>query len=161
MDRYFRQEDGSRVNIVEHTLEQIQKWPNLKIYLATDSQDEGQVTVYATVIVYRYGRRGAHFIYFKEEVPRIRDMYTRLYNEGVRTIEAADILSKDIPIQFAGLEFDYNYIPKWASHKLISAIGGWVKGLNYKAIFKNTGDYIMIASKAADHVCRNNGNQYK
>ena len=153
MEKYFRQEDGTKVNVIEHTLEQLEKWPNLKIYIATDSQDVGKDSKYATAVVYRYGKRGAHYIYFKESVPK-RDMYTRLYDEAVRTIETAQMIDQEIPISFAALEFDYNTIPNWASNKLVSSIGGWVKGLNYKAVFKNTGDNIMIAAKAADHICR-------
>ena len=151
MDKYFRTEDGIRVNIVEHTLEQLDKWPNLKVYIATDSQDQGGYTTYATCIVYRYGNRGAHYIYFKEKIDRIRDMYTRLYGEAERTLEAARMIDSEIPIAFEALEFDYNTIPKWASNKLVSSIGGWIKGLNYKVEFKGPN---MIASKAADHVCR-------
>ena len=153
MEKYFRTEDGKVVNVVEHTLEQIEKWPNLKIYIATDSQDVGMLSKYATVVVYRYGTRGAHYIYYKDSVPR-RDMFTRLYDEAVRTIETAQMIDSEIPISFAALEFDYNTLPRWASNKLVSSIRGWARGLNYNAVFKNTSNDIMIASKAADHVCR-------
>lgn len=154
MEKYFKTEEGLKINIVEHTLQELEKWPNLKIYIGTDSQDYGKVTRYVTAIVYRYGHRGAHYIYFKEDVSKVRDIFTRLYDEAVRTIETAQLLDTEIPISFAALEFDYNQIPKWASNKLISSIGGWVKGLNYKAVFKNDNDNIMIATKAADHICR-------
>jgi len=154
MDKYFRTEQNKIVNIIEHTLQEIDKWSNLKIYLGTDSQDYGKITRYVTAIVYRYGKRGAHYIYFKEEVDKLRDMYTRLYAEGSRTIEVAQMIDSEIPISFAALEFDYNQIPKWASNKLIFSIGGWARGLNYNAVFKNEGDNMMIATKAADHICR-------
>jgi len=151
MEKYFRTEQGERVNIVEHTLEQIQKWPNLEIYIATDSQDQGGKSRYATVIVYRYGKRGAHYIYFREDVPRCKDMYTRLYDEAVRTIDTAQLIDSEIPVKFAGLEFDYNNLPRHNSNKLLSSVRGWVTGLNYNAVFK--GDE-LVAAKAADHVCR-------
>lgn len=154
MEKYFKTQQGERVNIVEHTLEQIKKWPHLKIYVGTDSQDYSGITRYVTCVIYRYGNRGAHFIYSKEEVSRVRDMFTRLYTEGVKTIETAEILTNEIPVSVEYLEFDYNYIPKWASNKLISSIGGWVKGLNYKAVFKNSENHVMIATKAADYCCR-------
>lgn len=155
MDKYFTTEEGNKVSVVEHTLEQLNKWPNLRVYIATDSQDSGPLSYYATAIVYRYGKRGAHYIYYRQELPRIRDMYTRLYNEAVYTIEAAQMIDSEIPISFAALEFDYNAIPNWASNKLISTIGGWAKGLNYNVVFKNSGDNMMIAAKAADHIVRN------
>lgn len=151
MEKYFKTQAGERVNVIEHTLEQLQKWPNLKLYIGTDAQDYGKITRFATCIVYRYGHRGAHFIYFREEVPTVRDMITRLLDEARRTIEIAQIIDEEIPVSFESLDFDFNTVPKWASNKVLSSVRGWVTGLNYKATFK--GEHV-IATKAADHVCR-------
>lgn len=151
MEKYFRTEQGERVNIVEHTLDQLKKWPNLKIYIGTDSQDYSGITRYATAIVYRYGSRGAHYIYYVEDVPRQKDMFVRLYDEAVRTIDTAELIDSEIPVAFEGLEFDYNNIPRFNSNRLLASVRGWVTGLNYKAVFKG-GE--MIAAKAADHICR-------
>lgn len=157
MDKYFRTQDGERVNVVQHTLDQLKKWPNLKVYVGTDSQDEGRETTYVTTVVYRYGNTGAHFIYFKEKVSIIRDMVMRLFQEAERTLSTAQIIDSEIPIAFEALEFDYNNLPKWASNKLVSSVKGWVTGLNYKATFKS-GE--VIAPKAADHIIRH-PNLYK
>lgn len=154
MEKNFNLNTGEKVNIIKHTLEQKEKWPTLKMYIGTDSQDYGKITRYVTVVVYRYGTKGAHFIYLKDEVPTIRDMYVRLYGEGVRTIEAAQMVMDETFLSFDAIEFDYNYIPKWASNKLISSIGGWAKALNTRVVFKNSESHIMMATKAADQVCR-------
>jgi predicted RNase H-related nuclease YkuK (DUF458 family) len=151
MDKYFRTREGEKVNVVEHTLDQIKKWPNLKIYIGTDAQDYGKITRFATCVVYRYGHRGAHFVYFRDEVPVIKDMVTRLLDEGRRTIEIAQLIDTEIPVSFESLDFDYNMIPEWASNKVLPSVRGWAQGLNYKATFK--GEHV-IATKAADHVCR-------
>lgn len=151
MDKFFKTQEGELINIVEHTLEQLKKWPNLKMYIGTDSQDDGDKTRYATVVVYRYGNRGAHFVYYKEELPRIRDMYTRLFDEAQRTVAVAQMIDSEIPVSFEALDFDFNYIPKWASNKLYASVKGWVKSLNYNASFKG-GE--VIATKAGDHIVR-------
>lgn len=151
MEKYFRTQEGERVNIIEHTLDQLQKWPNLKMYVGTDSQDYGAITRYVTVVVYRYGLRGAHFVYHRTEVPRVKDMITRLLQEAQDTLAAAQLIDSEIPVSFESLDFDFNTIPKWASNKVLSSIKGWMTGLNYKATFK--GEHV-IATKAADHVCR-------
>lgn len=148
MDKYFRTEEGERVNIVEHTLEQIEKWPNLTIRIGTDSQNYSGVTRYVTAIVFRYGRRGAHYIYFKEEVPRIRSEWNRLYDEGLRTVQAAEMITSEIPIAVEALEFDYNDAKKTLSSQLVAVFKNWG---DFKAEFKS-GD--MLACKAADHICR-------
>lgn len=151
MEKYFKTQDGSRVNIIEHTLEQIQKWPNLTIYIGTDSQDYGKITRFVTCVCYRYGHRGAHFVYMREEVPTIRDLYTRLYQEGVKTVDAALLITEEIPVAIEALEFDYNNFKKTKSTPVIQALSGWVKGLRMNASFKS-GE--QLATKAADHVCR-------
>lgn len=148
MEKYFTTEWGEKVNIVEHTLEQIEKWPNLVIRIGTDSQNYSGITRYVTTIVYRYGNRGAHYVYFKEEVPRIRVEYNRLYDEGVRTMEAHDLLTSEIPVAVQALEFDYADVKKTLSSQLVSTFKSWGYG---NAVFKS-GD--MIACKAADHICR-------
>lgn len=152
--KYFTTEQGDKVDVIEHTKEQMEKWPGLKVYVGTDSQDYGGISRYVTTVVYRYGHRGAHYIYVKDEVPRIKDMFARLYNEAVKTIEIAQYIDSQIDIIFEALEFDYNNVPRWASNRLMSSVRGWVKGLNYKAVFKNNGDDMIIACKAADHICR-------
>jgi len=148
MEKYFRTQDGKIVNIIEHTLDQIEKFNHLEISIGTDSQDWGQDTVYVTCIAYRYGRRGAHFIYLKEVVSRIKDFsqFTRLYGEGLRTLEIHDTLTQDIPIAVKALEFDFADAKKTISSKLVSAFKGYAN-----STFK-TGE--MIACKAADHVIR-------
>lgn len=151
MKKYFKTENGEKVNIVEHTLEQIETFQNISIRIGTDSQDYSDSTYYVTTIVYRYGTRGAHYIYYKEKLPRIRDMYSRLFDEARRTIETAQLIDNEIPVAFEGLEFDYNNIPKFQSNRLVSSVRGWVLGLNYKPIFKGS---LMIATRAADHIIR-------
>lgn len=139
------------MNIIEHTLEQLSKYPSLTIRIGTDSQDWGRETVYVTAIVFRYARRGAHYIYYKEKVPRVKVEYMRLYDEGVRTIQCFEMLTGEIPISVEGLEFDYADIKRTLSSKLVSDFKGWSSGINQRALFKS-GD--QIATKAADHICR-------
>ena len=152
MERYFKTVDGKYVNIVKHTLEQIEKYPNLQIYVGTDSQTMGGHTVYATTICFRYGTRGAHYVVFKEEVARVSDDFMRLWDEGRRTIETAAILTDELPVSVY-LEFDYNDYAKTVSNKLVSSFKGY-----QNARFKSCE---MIATRAANHECRNRSNLFK
>ncbi len=151
MEKYFRDKKGDKLNVVEHTLDQLQLWPNLKIYIGTDSQDYGKSSRFVTCVVYRYGHRGSHFVYYGEQVPIIRDIYNRLYSEGCRTMDASSILTEEIPISIEALEFDYSNISKTKSTPLVSTFRSWTKGLNMNGSFKSGGQF---ATKAADHVCR-------
>lgn len=148
MDKYFKLETGERINIIEHTVEQIEKWPNLTIRIGTDSQNYSANTIYVTSIVYRYGNRGAHAIHYKEQVPRIRVDYTRLYEEGIRTIQIHDVLTGELPVSVEACEFDYADIKRTVSSQLVSVFKNW-GGIN--AVFKSGQ---MIACKYSDHICR-------
>jgi predicted RNase H-related nuclease YkuK (DUF458 family) len=153
MERYFRLEAGGLVNIVDHTLEQIATQDNLRIYVATDSQVHRKTVTFATVIVYRYGTRGAHYIFHREDTPKKKGVgeYERLFEEAVRTIQTAQMLRENHPIEIEALEFDYNEVKKTKSQPLISTVKGWVLGLGMTPVFKSGQ---MIASKAGDHLCR-------
>ncbi len=139
------------VNAVQHTLEEIEKNPNLRIFIGTDSQSYSQETVFVTTIVYRYGKRGCHYIYSKEKMARIKSEYHRLYDEGVRTIETFGSIVDEIPIGVEALEFDYQEVLSTISSKLVKDFRGWVSGLQTKAVFKS-GE--MIATRAADHIIK-------
>ena len=65
----FRSVDNGYVDPIQHTLEVLKKYPSTKIYIGTDSQNVGIQTVYVTVIAYRFGVRGVHYIYNKEIIP--------------------------------------------------------------------------------------------
>lgn len=153
MDYYFRTEEGELVNVIDHTISQLATFPdNLRIYIATDSQNYGGKTVYVTVVVYRYGVRGAHYIYKKDRIPRIRDHFSRLWKEAELTVEVADIITGEIPvISIEALEFDYNNKKVTKSSSLVAATKGWAESLGYKVKVKPDE---MIAAKAADHLCR-------
>jgi predicted RNase H-related nuclease YkuK (DUF458 family) len=146
MEKYFRTQEGELVNAVEHTLEQIDKWPNLRIYIGSDSQVYNPISRYVTAIVYRYGHRGAHYIFHVDEVPKIKDDFLRLYTEGLRTVEAAHLLTSELPVSIHALEFDYAGVKKTLSTPLVQAFKGY-----QNATFKG-GE--MISTKAADHICR-------
>ncbi len=151
MEKYFRKENGELVNIIEHCVDQLSFYPSLKIYIATDSQNYGAKTVYATAIVFRYGLKGAHYVYLKQRLPRIRDHFTRLWKEAEYTLDAANMLTEELPIAIEALEFDYNGEKKTKSTSLISATKGWAESLGYKVKVKPDE---MIAAKAADHLAR-------
>jgi predicted RNase H-related nuclease YkuK (DUF458 family) len=156
MEKYFTMENGSRCNIIEHTKEQIAAKDGLKVYIGTDSQVHKKIIAIATVIVYRYGTNGAHYVYDMITVPRKKmSHYERLFEEGSRTISTAQLLKEQIPsLSIEALEFDYNDVKKTISSPLISIFRGWAMGIGFKPLFKAGKDSPMISTKAGDHICR-------
>ena len=149
--KIFKTIDGNKVDVVKHTLDIIKKDPYVEIHIGTDSQNKGEYTHYATVIAYRYGTRGVHYIYHKEKITRIRDRFTKLFKEAEFTIEVAEWLSSKVPSIKVELDFDYNDDQKFFSQKLVSSVKGWAESLGYKTNIKPNN---QIATKAADYQCR-------
>jgi len=146
MVKNFKTIHGEVVDVVNHTLEIMKKYPNVEIHIGTDSQNKRRKTIYVTVIAYRYGMRGVHYILHKQKVKRIRDMWTRLWKETDMSIEVAEWLTQKINVNVE-IDMDYNIKDEFESHKLIPACEGWAKSLGYKVNVKPTS---QIATHAAD-----------
>ena len=146
----FKTIDGKVVDVVEHTLDILKKYPNVKIHIGTDSQNVGIETSYVTVIAYRFGIRGVHYIYTKEKIPMVKDMFIRLFDECTRTLQVIEWFTNKINVNVE-IDMDYNQDEFAASYKLISATKGWASSLGYKVNIKPD---IQIATKAADYHCR-------
>lgn len=151
MDRYFFTEEGLRVNVVEHTLQVMKDNPFCSVMIGCDSQNNKKNTKYATCIVYRYPNKGAHYIYRIDIVPKIKDMFTRLFKECEFSLDIANYLSKEANIKDITVELDYNNIKITKSTPLVSATRGWVESSGYKCNLKGG---LMVATKVADKVCR-------
>lgn len=151
MDRYFRKESGERVNVIDHCREILSFYPSAEILIGTDSQNSKKDTKYSTVIVFRYGLRGAHYIYNTIRVPKIKDLFTRLFKECELSLDIAEFISQNTSYKVEAIELDFNDFKKTKSTPLISATKGWCESLNYNVVLKSGN---MIAMKAADHVVR-------
>jgi len=143
--KVFRTIKGDVVDVVKHTLDVLKKHPNVSIRIGTDSQNMGSVTSYSTVIAYRFGTRGVHYIASKKRVPRIND-----WKEAEDSVEVAEWLTEKINTKVV-IDMDYNDDNAHNSHKLISAAKGWANSLGYTVYVKPDE---LIATRAADHYCR-------
>ena len=146
----FKDIKGKIIDPLQHTIEIIKKYPYSEIHIGSDSQSVGKKTFYATVIAYKLGTRGVHYILNKKKVSIINDMWTRLWKEAEDSIDAAEWLTKQISVKVE-IDMDYNENENFKSHKLISAAKGWANSLGYKVNIKPNK---QIATKAADHHCK-------
>jgi len=146
----FKTINGKPINVVKHTLELLKENPTVQIHIGTDSQTLGEYTSYSTVIAYRFSRNGVHYIVSKQKVPRINDMWTRLWKEAEDSIEVAEWLTQQINVNVQ-IDMDYNDDEHHKSHKLISTAKGWANSLGYKVNIKPNN---QIATRAADYQCR-------
>ena len=148
--RLFKNIKGERIDPVEHTLKILRDYPAVKIHIGSDSQNIGKKTKYATVIAYRYGSRGVHYILSKKNELLIKDMWTRLWKEAEMSIDIAQWLTSQVSVRVE-IDMDYNSDENFKSSKLISATKGWANSLGYKVNVKPNN---QIATKAADYHCK-------
>ena len=151
MEKYFKLENGERINVIDHCSEILGKYPNAQILIGCDSQNSKTNSKYSVVIVFRYGFSGAHFIYSNIKVPKIKDLFTRLFKECELSLEIAEYITHNTSYKVGAIELDFNDFKITKSTPLISATKGWCESLGYKVILKS-GE--MIAVKAADKICR-------
>jgi predicted RNase H-related nuclease YkuK (DUF458 family) len=148
---------GEIVDPIQHAKEVIEtygpkkKWDEeLKIYVGTDSQNKKSRTFYATIIAFRYGHNGAHFIYTTEAFPRIKDRHQRLWKEVELSLEIALALrEKDIPVFRVDLDFNEKEIAR--SKDMVAAARGYVVGMQFACEVKPE---MLVACRAADHVVK-------
>jgi predicted RNase H-related nuclease YkuK (DUF458 family) len=148
--RIFKDIHGNRLDPIQHTLNILKEHPNVQIHIGSDSQNVGKSTKYATVVAYRFGSRGVHYILSKKEEVLITDMWTRLWQEAEMSIDLAEWLTHQVSVKVE-IDMDYNSDESFKSNKLISATKGWANSLGYKVNVKPDN---QIATRAADYHCK-------
>jgi predicted RNase H-related nuclease YkuK (DUF458 family) len=121
---------------------------DMQIYLGCDSQNKVTKTIYATSVVFHIARSGCHVIYKREELPIIRDMWTRLWKETEKSCEVALYL-REHGVEVSTIDLDYNTDPLKRSNKLVSAAVGYVESLGFKARCKPD---LLPGAYAADNI---------
>ena len=150
LSNFFIDIKGNKVDPIIHTQRILNKNPFVSIHIGTDSQSRAKKTQFATVIAYRYGNRGVHYILSKVGFPKIKDLWTRLWKEAEMSINVSELITNSLNISVE-IDMDYNEDNNFKSNKLIAATKGWANSLGYKV---NVKPNIQIATKAADHHCK-------
>lgn len=152
MKQVFRFESGEVIDELKHSAEVVRREINndLRIYVGCDSQNKRYGTIYVTVIAYRYGTRGTHFIYCREKVKKIKDRWQRLWGEVERGVNLATRLQQNgFKIHCVDLDFNKKEIAR--SSDMVSAARGYVIGSGFNCSVKPEE---QCASRAADHMVR-------
>ena len=150
LSNFFIDTKGNKVDPIIHTKKILNKNPFVSIHIGTDSQRWAKKTQFATVIAYRYGNRGVHYILSKVGFPKIKDLWTRLWKEAEMSINVSELITNSLNISVE-IDMDYNEDNNFKSNKLVAATKGWANSLGYKV---NVKPNIQIATKAADHHCK-------
>ena len=146
----FRTSKGDEIDPIAYTRNMIARHPNTTIHIGTDSQSIAKHTQYATVIAYRLGNRGVHYVVHKVGFPKIKDFWTRLWKETEMSIDIAEKIKSALGVELQ-IDMDYNEDQSFKSNSLVNASRGWANSLGYRVNMKPN---IQVATRAADHHCK-------
>jgi predicted RNase H-related nuclease YkuK (DUF458 family) len=145
--------------------------PKIKIYVGTDSIQNGKFTKYVTTVAmlhpehidengkFHFGS-GVHLVYRRQNIKKIKDVYTRLFHETELSIELANYVhdslkniwksptnNKKIPI----VHLDFNAEPNFKSYQVYDVSMGYISGLGFEVFSKPSA---WCASVASDWLCK-------
>ena len=89
-------------DIIEYLKEYINNEPNATISVGCDSIQKRKRTIYAcTIMLYNTDiRNGAHVVFFRENIEKIRDNFERLHKEAQFCHDIAEFLDKELEGSF-------------------------------------------------------------
>ena len=149
-DRLFKVMGGTIEHDVCQYIATMLQEQAVEIHVGCDSQNYKRNTIYVTTVVFRFPGNGAHVIYRKEKVPKIMDLWTKLWGETERSIALASLILHECNQRVEQIDLDYNTDPSYPSQKLISASSGYIASLGFKAKAKPN---LLMAAWAADVLC--------
>lgn len=123
----------------------------VEVHVGCDSQNHKRHTVYVTTVVFRFPNNGAHVIYRRERVPKILDMWTKLWGETERSVDLANLILEECNLRVHQIDLDFNSDSQYASHKLVSASSGYITSLGFNSKVKPD---LLMAAWAANVLCQ-------
>lgn len=147
MNMVFKNLQGKQIDLEAYIAEQYERFPDLELHVGTDSQS-GVHTEYCTVIAFRYPNRGAHCIFSRKRVPRMRDRWQRLYHEAELSVEVANWIHANTPFRVDFIDLDYNDSTKHFSNTVLAAGAGLATAMGYATTTKAIA---QPAARAADN----------
>lgn len=174
----FRKYDGDAIeDIIGYIKEKVQDGDDVRVVVGCDSQQRRSYTLYAlTIIMYdEILHHGAHVVFMKIRTKKERDIFTRLMNESLYSLDLANWLDSKLTDgiylkpKFKVNEYDGSYPtrkveihvdvnPEYGrdkrnkSHMVYSSVMGMLCGSGFSVKSKPTS---YAATCAADHLLRN------
>lgn len=121
-------------DVIEYLKEQIKEDPDITISVGCDSVQKRKKTMYAcTIMIYNHNlKNGAHVVFFRQNIDKIRDNHERLHKESQIAFEIAEFLNDELEPFYKRNDIDLHERKSYKLH-LLKCMG------QYETI--NTNDY--------------------
>jgi predicted RNase H-related nuclease YkuK (DUF458 family) len=150
--------DGRPVDLLAHLRRVLSEASGIELLVGSDSHNVGPHTVYATTVVVRYPRNGAHVVYRRERAPKVTDLWTRLWGEVERSLAVARLLREEGGLPVQRIDMDLNSDERFGSSRLHAAAVGYIRSHGYEP---RTKPDPLIASWAANVLCNGLGRKHE
>jgi predicted RNase H-related nuclease YkuK (DUF458 family) len=176
----FKKFNGEFIeDIIQYIKDNASKGEDVRVIVGCDSQQRRSYTIYAlTIMLYdEILHKGAHIIFMRIRTKKEKDMFTRLMNETLYSLDLANWLDIQLPDSvykkplFKNNDYDGSYPTKKVeihvdvnpeygrdkknkSHIVYSSVMGMLCGSGFKTKCKNES---FAATCAADHLLRKKG----
>lgn len=134
------------VDLIPYIQEYMEQFPETEIWIGNDSQNRKHNSVYALCIGLNRPGKGAHVLYSKYEVPRIKDNRERLIKETWDSIELAEFIKDNSGIKATLIDIDINPDVKFGSNSALSSCAGMCTGYGYEYRDKGKHPQLTYAS---------------
>jgi predicted RNase H-related nuclease YkuK (DUF458 family) len=152
----FKKFGGEKItDIIEYIKEYIVDHPNVTISLGCDSVQRRKKTVYAfTLMFYSISiKNGAHVVYFRENVSKIRDNNDRLSKEAIYIQEIAEWLDSELSQFYTRQDLSDSELKRYKFH-LAKCSGEF-------AHVKPENEDVVIHNLTLTDIDRTNASQYR
>lgn len=152
LEKTWKTMHGEKVDDVGQLVRELSETAERVVHVGTDSQQDGRLTQFVSVIVVLQPGKGGRAFYFKESVPRIKSLRERLFREVSTSVqiglELSQILSDDTKMT---VHVDANTDVRFKSAEYVQELVGYVVGQGFEALMKPDA---WAATHAADHVVK-------
>jgi predicted RNase H-related nuclease YkuK (DUF458 family) len=159
--KVFKQFGGKVISDIKaYVKDYVVAHPEVEVYVGSDSSQLRKQTVYATVILFYHPGKGAHIIYNRERIDKVKVLYERLWKEVEASLEVAELVDSALSEVrtaepgkrlVAAVDLDFNPSELHKSNVVHDAAVGTVKGYGFVARSKPNA---FTASYAADLLCK-------
>lgn len=153
MTREWKTLTRKKIDDLEVTLKELMAETHKEIHVGTDSQQDGKVTQFVTVVVLVTPTKGARAFYSREVVPRIKSLRERLLREVSTSVQLGLELTAVLPEETLDMTIHVDANPniKFKSSDYVQELAGYVAGQGFKTLLKPDS---WAATHAADHVVK-------
>lgn len=115
-------------DVIEYLKEQIKEDPYITISVGCDSVQKRKKTMYAcTIMIYNHNlKNGAHVIFFRLNIDKIRDNHERLHKECQIAYDIAEFLNSELETSYKRMDIDTHERKNYKLH-LLKCMGQFEK----------------------------------